>query len=68
MLSASAQLAGSTDTAASFDIDNEVGRADNATVYDVLEKGLDDLSDLCDVVMDKVSAAREEFNANRMST
>ena len=35
--------------------------ADNVSVYDVLEKGLNDLMDLCDVVMDKFTIARDEF-------
>ena len=37
--------------------------ADNVSVYDVLEKGLNDLMDLCDVVMDKFTIARDEFTA-----
>ena len=37
--------------------------ADNVSVYDVLEKGLNDLMDLCDVVMDKFTIARDEFAA-----
>ncbi|TKX22258.1 DNA-directed RNA polymerases I and III subunit RPAC2 [Elsinoe australis] len=36
---------------------------DEVSVYDVLEKGLQDLADLCDVVIDKFTIAREEFNA-----
>ncbi|KAK3676434.1 RNA polymerase subunit AC19 [Recurvomyces mirabilis] len=36
---------------------------DGANVNDVLRKGLDDLADLCDVVEDKFTAARDEFNA-----
>jgi len=32
-------------------------------VYEVLRKGLNDLTDLCDVVEDKFVAARDEFNA-----
>lgn len=31
------------------------------TVYDALEKGFDDLMDLCDVVTDKFTVARDEF-------
>lgn len=34
-------------------------------VYDVLEKGLDDLSDLCDVVTDKFEAARASFQGQK---
>ena len=33
------------------------------TVYDALEKGFDDLMDLCDVVIDKFTVARDAFNA-----
>ena len=32
-------------------------------VFDALRKGLDDLADLCDVVEDKFSAARDDYNA-----
>ena len=39
------------------------GIADNVSVFDVLRKGLQDLADLCDVVEDKFTAARDEFNA-----
>ncbi|KAK7520967.1 putative DNA-directed RNA polymerases I and III 16 kDa polypeptide [Phyllosticta citriasiana] len=38
---------------------------DDVSVYDVLEKGLDDLADLCDVVIDKFTAARDEFVAKK---
>ncbi|KAF2811411.1 RBP11-like subunits of RNA polymerase [Mytilinidion resinicola] len=41
---------------------------DKVSVYDVLEKGLNDLSDLCEVVMDKFTIARDEFNAKKAST
>lgn len=34
---------------------------DNKSVYDVLEKGLRDLEDMCDVVIEKFSLARQEF-------
>ncbi|KAL1392395.1 DNA-directed RNA polymerase I and III polypeptide [Phyllosticta capitalensis] len=37
----------------------------NVNVYDVLEKGLQDLSDLCDVVIDKFTVARDEFVAKK---
>ena len=37
---------------------------DNITVYDALEQGFDDLMGLCDVVIDKFTAARDEFNAD----
>lgn len=36
--------------------------ADDVSVYEVLEKGLNDLMDLCDVVVDKFTIARDEFN------
>ena len=36
---------------------------DDASVYDVLEKGLNDLMDLCDVVTEKFTVARDEFRA-----
>ena len=35
---------------------------DGTTVYDALEKGLEDLKDLCDVVLEKFVAARDDFN------
>jgi len=35
---------------------------DKVNVQDVLEKGLDDLSDLCDVVIEKFEAARDEYH------
>jgi hypothetical protein len=46
------------------------GRAADAglegtTVYDALEKGFDDLADLCDVVADKFVEARDAFNARK---
>jgi len=41
---------------------------DQVNVYDVLEKGLTDLTDLCDVVIDKFTIARDEFNAKKQST
>lgn len=39
--------------------------ADDISVYDVLEQGLDDLAELCDVVIDKFTVARDEFNARK---
>ncbi|MCJ1481849.1 RNA polymerase subunit AC19 [Schaereria dolodes] len=36
---------------------------DGTTVYDAIEKGFDDLVDLCDVVADKFTAARNAFAA-----
>jgi hypothetical protein len=38
---------------------------DDVNVQDVLEKGLNDLMDLCDVVIDKFTIAREEFHLNK---
>ena len=37
--------------------------ADNVSVYEVLRKALDGLTDLCDVVEDKFTVARDEFDA-----
>lgn len=39
--------------------------ADEVSVYDVLEKSLSDLADLCDVVVDKFTVARDDFNASK---
>ena len=39
---------------------------EGTTVFDALQKGLDDLMDLCDVVTDKFATARDEFTRNRM--
>lgn len=36
---------------------------DGITVYDALEKGFDDLLGLCDVVIDKFTVARDDFEA-----
>ena len=36
---------------------------EGTTVYDALEKGFDDLADLCDVVEEKFTKARDEFMA-----
>ncbi|KAF2841644.1 DNA-directed RNA polymerase I and III [Patellaria atrata CBS 101060] len=38
---------------------------DGADVYEVLEKGLDDLMDLCDVVTEKFTISRNNFNSQR---
>jgi len=38
---------------------------DGTTVYDALEKGLDDLADLCDIVTEKFTEARDAFNAKK---
>lgn len=37
--------------------------SDETTATDALQKGLDDLMDLCDVVTDKFNTARNAFNA-----
>lgn len=39
--------------------------SDGASVYTVLEKGLEDLMAMCDVVEQKFTIARDEF-ANKM--
>ena len=44
---------------------NIVDIIDNTNVYDVLEKGLNDLMDLCDVVTDKFTIARDEYNESK---
>jgi DNA-directed RNA polymerase I and III subunit RPAC2 len=36
---------------------------DNVSASEVLRKGLEDLTDLCDVVVVKFTASRDEFNA-----
>ena len=42
------------------------GRAiEGTTALEALEKGLDDLMDLCDVVVDRFTAAREEYANSR---
>ncbi|CAD0087242.1 unnamed protein product, partial [Aureobasidium vineae] len=38
---------------------------DEVNVYDVLEKGLNDLMNLCDVVVDKFTVSRDAFNASK---
>jgi hypothetical protein len=43
-------------------------KTDNVSVYTVLEKGLQDLESLCDVVIDKFSAARAEEQAKKASS
>lgn len=40
---------------------------EGTTVYDVLEKGFDDLMALCDVVTEKFTASRDEFNVLQKS-
>jgi DNA-directed RNA polymerase I and III subunit RPAC2 len=41
--------------------------ADEVNVQDVLEKGLTDLMDLCDVVIEKFEGAQRDFKANGTS-
>ncbi|KAK2764900.1 RNA polymerase subunit AC19 [Arachnomyces sp. PD_36] len=38
---------------------------DTTTAIEALEKGLDDLMDLCDVTTEKFKVARDEFNASK---
>ena len=41
--------------------------SDGTTAFDALNKGLDDLMDLCDVVVDKFTLARQDY-ASRNAT
>ncbi|KAL3448568.1 DNA-directed RNA polymerase [Aspergillus insuetus] len=41
---------------------------DTTTAVEALEKGLDTLMDLCDVVTDKFTTARDGFNASQMES
>ena len=41
---------------------------DNVNVHDVLEKGLNDLMDLCDVVIEKFESASKDYHQNKMTT
>ncbi|KZZ88230.1 DNA-directed RNA polymerase I and III 14 KDA polypeptide [Ascosphaera apis ARSEF 7405] len=38
---------------------------DSTNVFEALQKGLDDLMDLCDAVTEKFTIARDEFNAQK---
>lgn len=38
---------------------------DNVDAHDVLEKGLKDLMELCDVVVEKFEGARDEFGKGK---
>ncbi|MCJ1337455.1 RNA polymerase subunit AC19 [Bachmanniomyces sp. S44760] len=38
---------------------------DGTSVYDALEKGFDDLIDMCDVVADKFTISHDVFNASK---
>lgn len=42
--------------------------SDGASVYTVLEKGLQDLMDMCDIVQEKFVIARDEFKADKMQS
>lgn len=44
-------------------VDANTTNTDEITATDALQKGLDDLMDLCDVVTDKFTTARDSFNA-----
>ena len=35
-------------------------------MYDILEKGLQDLMDMCDVVTEKFVIARDEYRADKL--
>lgn len=39
--------------------------AEGTTVYEALEKGFDDLMDLCDVVMEEFTGSRDGFAARQ---
>ncbi|GBF64336.1 DNA-directed RNA polymerases I and III subunit [Trichophyton mentagrophytes] len=39
---------------------------DSTNVFTVLEKGLSDLMDLCDVVTEKFTLSRDAFEASKM--
>ena len=43
-------------------------RKDNTTVFEALEKGLDDLMEACDVVTEKFTEARDNFEADHMKS
>ena len=36
-------------------------RADGANAYDALEKGIDDLDDMCDEILKNFAEAKEEY-------
>lgn len=40
--------------------------ADSTSVFTVLEKGLDDLMDLCDTVSEKFTVSRDSFEQSKM--
>lgn len=53
----------STNSSLSFaDFPYSTDLADDVSVYEVLRKALDDLTDLCDAVEEKFTAARDEYN------
>jgi DNA-directed RNA polymerase I and III subunit RPAC2 len=39
---------------------------EGTTAIEALDKGFDDLMDLCDIVADKFTAAREDFASRQM--
>ncbi|KAF2446094.1 DNA-directed RNA polymerase I and III 14 KDA polypeptide [Karstenula rhodostoma CBS 690.94] len=41
---------------------------DDVDVHDILDKGLQDLMDMCDVVTEKFTIAKEEFHSNKMQS
>lgn len=41
--------------------------ADGTTVYDALVKGFDDLMDLCDIVTEKFTEARDRFTSTEQT-
>jgi DNA-directed RNA polymerase I and III subunit RPAC2 len=45
------------------DADRDFMVLDNVSVFTVLRKALDDIEDLCNVVEDKFTTARDQFNA-----
>lgn len=45
---------------------DKMNAPDSTNVFAVLEKGFEDLMDLCDVVTEKFTAARDDFEANKM--
>lgn len=47
-------------TMLTVDDDDDRG-IEGTTAFDALEKGFDDLIDLCDVVVDKFTVARDEY-------
>ncbi|KAI5303427.1 hypothetical protein KEM56_007559 [Ascosphaera pollenicola] len=42
-----------------------LAKSHSTNVFEVLQKGLDDLMDLCDAVTEKFTIARDQFNAQK---